>query len=584
MKKFFLLIASLALIGILFLIFVKSDKVKLVYPFNNAVFPGEFTSPTFRWNDPDSTQKAWLIQISTYDRKFTLHRIVYERKWKPELSTWDSLKANATTGKIVGRVSRYNIVKGKAQHEDDEISFSISSDKVEAPILYREVILPFYKAELMLDSMTYRLCNVGSPDPAHVAMKGFPVCGNCHSVSENGKTLALDLDAGNRDKGGYFIANIEDTIVFDKSNYISWSQIQNRNTFGMFSKISPNGRYIVTTMKDRIVLKNYDIDIPEQIKYSQLFFPVNGVLGIYDRETGILKELPGANDPKYVQSNAIWTPDGESLIFAKAKALPYYGDSGKIVVTNTMLIQQFSQNQRTFKYDLYKIPFNDGKGGVATPIKGASHNGKSNYFPAISPDGRWMVFCQAQNFMLLMPDSKLHIVNMKTSKSKMMGCNFNSMNSWHTWSPNSKWIVFSSKGLSAYTDLFLSHIDENGRSSVPVLIENAHRENYAANYPEFVNISPSKKILMKYEFVEMTLVKNALYKESNIPKAKEYFRQFMEQGNIKRASEFLELARIAIDLDNYTEAMKCIQAARDLNGNKTEIEGLQQFLNSKLQN
>ncbi|MQY80272.1 MAG: hypothetical protein GH151_13965 [Bacteroidetes bacterium] len=34
----------------------------------------------------------------------------------------------------------------------------------------------------------------------------------------------------------------------------------------------------------------------------------------------------------------------------------------------------------------------------------------SNYFARYSPDGKWIVFCQVESFMLLMPDSKLYIM------------------------------------------------------------------------------------------------------------------------------------------------------------------------------
>jgi hypothetical protein len=47
--------------------------------------------------------------------------------------------------------------------------------------------IPFVLAEKFLDSMNYSLINIGSNEPPHVAMKGFAVCGNCHSFSNNGK-------------------------------------------------------------------------------------------------------------------------------------------------------------------------------------------------------------------------------------------------------------------------------------------------------------------------------------------------------------------------------------------------------------
>ncbi|MEJ2207368.1 MAG: tetratricopeptide repeat protein, partial [Gemmatimonadota bacterium] len=62
------------------------------------------------------------------------------------------------------------------------------------------------------------------------------------------------------------------------------------------------------------------------------------------------------------------------------------------------------------------------------------------------------------------------------------------MNSWHSWSSNSRWLVFSSKVNGPYTQLFLTHIDEDGNDSPPVLLERFTSPDRAANIPEFVNL------------------------------------------------------------------------------------------------
>ncbi len=62
------------------------------------------------------------------------------------------------------------------------------------------------------------------------------------------------------------------------------------------------------------------------------------------------------------------------------------------------------------------------------------------------------------------------------------------MNSWHSWSSNSRWLVFSSKVNGPYTQLFLTHIDENGNDSPPVLLERFTSPDRAANIPEFVKL------------------------------------------------------------------------------------------------
>ncbi|MBL7154320.1 MAG: tetratricopeptide repeat protein [Phycisphaerae bacterium] len=71
-----------------------------------------------------------------------------------------------------------------------------------------------------------------------------------------------------------------------------------------------------------------------------------------------------------------------------------------------------------------------------------------------------------------------------------MNCNLPVMNSWHSFSPNGRWLVFSSKGFSPFTQMFLTHIDEEGNDSPPILIPDSTADNRAVNIPEFLNNSP----------------------------------------------------------------------------------------------
>lgn len=532
-----------------------SSDLQISQPISGALFPPEFPAPEFAWWGPERESSSYDLKLFTKNKDFIIQVTTDQTRWVPEESAWDSLKILSDFDKI------FFTVKRTGEKTEASTNFRISRDSVGAPILYRQMPIPFLVAEKQLDSMNFMLIDVGSKQKPHTAMKGFPVCGNCHSFSADGSTIGLDLDAGLRDKGGYFVSKIEDTVLFNLANYRSWSKLEKRRTFGLFSKLSPDGRYIVTTVKDRVVIKNFPFPPVENITYSQLFFPVNGQLGIYDRETKTLQELPGANLDEYVQTNAIWTPDGENIIFSRAKALPMGSDPFEIDVKDEALIKEFVERKRTFKYDLYMIPFNKGKGGKAEPIKGASDNGKSNYFPAISPDGKWIVYCQADNFMLLMPDSRLHIVPTSGGKSKRLECNFNSMNSWHSWSPNSKWIVFVSKIFGAHTDMFLSHIDERGEASIPVLVEKARAPYRVVNYPEFVNRRPGDTFVMNYDFVELAHINRAL-RSGDIEKAKELYSRLEEQQLYFFKEDCEDLSYMLNQMGMPEEALKYDELAK----------------------
>ncbi len=163
--------------------------------------------------------------------------------------------------------------------------------------------------------------------------------------------------------------------------------------------------------------------------------------------------------------------------------------------------EEFLTNQKLFQFDLYRIPFNEGRGGVAEPLAGASRNGRSNFFPKYSPDGKWIVYCQARSYMLLQPDSELFIVPAAGGEPRRLQANTARMNSWHSWSPNSRWLVFSSKANSPYTQLFLTHINEQGESTPPVVLEHFTHTNRAANIPEFLNAPPGAIARIREQFL-----------------------------------------------------------------------------------
>ncbi|MBR9997927.1 MAG: PD40 domain-containing protein [Cyclobacteriaceae bacterium] len=528
MRKLIYIAAIFLLILVAAIMFIfsgnrkKASGIEIIHPFADALFPPEFPAPYFKWWSEGGKPPAYEVSLFTSNKKHAIHATTDQTEWMPDEAAWDSIKVLSDFRNI------YLTVKKKGDKKAARINFRLSRDSVAAPVLYREMPIPFLIAEKMLDSMNFMLINFGSRRKPHTAMRGFPVCGNCHSFTADGKSMGLDLDAGLRDKGGYFVSRVEDTLRFELANYTSWSRLEKRRTFGLFSKLSPDGRYIVTTVKDRVVIKNFPVLPVENVTYSQLFFPVNGHLAIYDRNTGSLRELPGANLDEYVQSNAVWTPDGKNIIFSRAEALPMGDDIYEIDVKDEKIVNEYVERKRSLKYDLYVIPFNDGNGGKAEPIEGASNNGKSNYFPAISPDGKWLIYCQAENFMLLMPDSRLYIVPVAGGKARRLECNFNSMNSWHSWSPNSKWIVYASKIFGPYTDMFLSHIDDKGNASIPVLVDKVRVPARVINYPEFLNRKPEDTFVMNYDFVELAHINRAI-RSGDIGKARELYFKLEKQ-------------------------------------------------------
>lgn len=197
-----------------------------------------------------------------------------------------------------------------------------------------------------------------------------------------------------------------------------------------------------------------------------------------------------------------------------AMDVDYANNKGSYVITRTTPEMSFStediitwddvrreDGQETLGL-LSQISPDGGKGGTAQPLRGASRNGRSNYFPKYSPDGRWIIFCQASNCMLLQPDSELFIIPAEGGEARRLQCDLGRMNSWHSWSPNGHWLVFTSKAHSDYTQLYLTRISEAGEASPPVWLAHMAELGRVANIPEFVDLAPGAILRIHEKFLD----------------------------------------------------------------------------------
>ncbi len=458
-------------------------QIMVDYPLNDTVFPPEIPPPTFRWINLDVGSDRWLLSFEFKDK---LGRMNFQTK-STELTftakNWESIKERssgiAATVHIFGvNHSAPTIIRGHTK-----IAFETSKDEVGAPLLYREVKPPFQEAARDLSRIRWRFDSISSLSP-RIILSNPPFCGSCHSFSRDGKCLVMDMDyEGN--KGSFVTVQVKEQTVFTADEVNTWDDFEkesSKHTNGFLARVSPDGRYVVSMVRDLFVIA--------YSSFGDFFFPVRGILAVYDRENETYYPLPGADDPEYVQCNPCWSPDGKTIVFIRAKAADDKYDTESYSMSSEESLD-YLETIDGFCYDLYRVPFNDGAGGIAEPLKGASNNGMSNFFPRYSPDGNWIVYCQAKSFIMVRPDSKLHIIPAEGGESRRMKCNNLGMNSWHSWSPNSRWLVFSSKSHSPFTQLFLTHIDHKGQSSPPVILSHMTAPDWAANVPEFVNADPN---------------------------------------------------------------------------------------------
>ncbi|MGD0123981.1 MAG: tetratricopeptide repeat protein [Terriglobia bacterium] len=514
--------------------------ITIDYPLQGSIFPPEITPPTFIWRDTTEDANRWRIDVTFADGATGIHvdslgepmRIgeidkrcvaatnklpeltpeqAVAHTWIPDVGTWENIKRHSVAAAAVVTITGFNDARRKRELSRGAVEIQTSRDPVGAPIFYRDVPLMPSKTEKgiikplapsAIPLIQWRLRNIGEAQ-SRVVLKDVPTCANCHSFSRDGKTMGMDMDGPGNDKGLYAIVPVKPQMSIDVKDMVTWNPSHDRqvglNRVGFMSQVSPDGQYVVTTVTsaDQPPQNNFYVVNFEDYRFLQVFYPTRGILAWYSRHTGQREPLPGADDPRYVQTDGVWSPDGKFLVFARAEAKNPYGPEG---VTARYANDP---NEVQIQYDLYRIPFNGGLGGLPEAIVGASGNGMSNTFPKVSPDGRWIVFVECHNGQLMRPDSQLYIVPTQGGQARRMRCNTSRMNSWHSFSPNGRWLVFSSKSRSPYTQMYLTHIDAEGNDRPAILIDDATAANRAVNLPEFVNIPPDGMLAITVPAVEM---------------------------------------------------------------------------------
>jgi tetratricopeptide (TPR) repeat protein len=516
--------------------------ITIDYPAQDSIFPPDIEAPTFLWRDAEENVRAWRIEVAFADgsqgtrvesqgERLRVGEIdprcvsstnklpeltpveVAQHIWKPDAGTWEHIKQHASARTATVTITGFR--DGRAVSRG-QVRIQASKDPVGAPIFYRDVPLMPATGEKgiirpistnALPLIAWRLRNIAEPR-SRVVLEGLPTCANCHSFSADGKTFGMDIDGPENDKGLYALVSLGQRTSIRSEDLVSWNRSGDRqfgqNRVGFMSQVSPDGQYVVTTISGtkKPMRSNFYVANFRDYRFLQVFYPTSGILAWYSRAAGVEQSLPGADDPHYVQTGGFWSPDGKYLVFARAKAKSAYPEGGKMA--------EFANdpNEIQIQYDLYRILFNEGRGGHPEPIDGASRNGASNTFPKVSPDGRWIVFVKCRNGQLMRPDGQLYIVPAQGGVARRMRCNTPLMNSWHSFSPNGHWMVFSSKARSPYTQMYLTHIDEYGNDSPAILIENSTAANRGVNIPEFVNIPPDRPFTIEVPAV-------AVYAEFN---------------------------------------------------------------------
>ena len=199
-----------------------------------------------------------------------------------------------------------------------------------------------------------------------------------------------------------------------------------------------------------------------------------------------------------------WSPCGTELYYCVAKFEQQY--------ENIKL--DLKHRFKEFHYDIYRMSFDtvNYKFGEPEVVVHASAEQKSATFPRVSPDGRYLLYTQGDYgvFHIWHKSSDLHMIDLQTGrKVDMKTVNSNDVESYHSWSSNGRWIIFSSRrDDGSYTRPYIAYFGEDGKWGKPFVLPQQDPDFYhdcykSFNIPEFmsgpveVKLKDIKKVISK---------------------------------------------------------------------------------------
>lgn len=291
-------------------------------------------------------------------------------------------------------------------------------------------------------------------------------CMNCHSFSdrdpgkmvfhmrgENGGTYIIDGDKVKK-------YNTKTPQTISAAVYPQWS------ADGRFIAFSNNDIFQVFHSSNRNRIEVYD--------------SVSDVV-VYDVEAGELVSTPVLMQEDVLETYPTFSPDGRTLYFCSSPR------------------QDVPEGYRGIRYSICSIAFDPQTrsfGERVDTLYNAFRTGRNAVFPRVSPDGRYLMFAESDYgcFSIWHKESDLCWIELETGEIRILEeLNSPDVDSYHSWSSNGRWVVFSSRRIDGlYTRPYIAHISEGGEISKPFILPQRNPSFYhdfmkSYNIPEFVS-------------------------------------------------------------------------------------------------
>ncbi len=388
------------------------------------------------------------VKISGKKNKIHIPRKKWSRLLK--LNVGNELHCEIFIKDNSGKWLKYSTIKNK-----------ISNEELDGYLAYR-LIHPGYN---LWDKMGLYQRNLQNFDEKPIMSNRTTDnnCMNCHAFRNNdGNTMMFHMRAKH---GGTIIVKDGEVKKVD-------TKTANTMSAGVYPAWHPNGNLITFSVNE---IHQYFHAQPEK-RIEVMDHAADLIL--YDIDRNSVSIIEQASKPDAFETFPAWSPDGKYLYYCSALA-------------------RSPNEYEEIKYNLLRIEFNteDKSFGRVDTIVSSNETGLSVSFPRVSPDGRYVLFCMSDygNFSIWHDESDLYIYDLEKEQiSKPDAINSPESDSYHTWSSNGKWIVFSSRRINGlFTRPYFAYHYGEGQFSKPFLLPQKDPEFYKTylksyNVPELI--------------------------------------------------------------------------------------------------
>lgn len=429
-------------------------EVEIFPDYRGVTIPVNIAPLNFKLKEPFKailllSGKGRQIRVNTDRGSFQIP----ETKWRRllEASAGDTITAGIY------------IYKDNSWHQYKSFPIRIAKEKIDPYLVYRR-IAPGYR---MWNEMGIYQRNLENfTETAFLSNKQTNNnCMNCHSFCMQNPDRML-FHQRMTHAGTYILINGK----IEKLN----TKLEQTISALVYPYWHPSGRFVAFSTNE--TKQDFHLSDANRVEV----FDNRSDVVIYDIERHEVFTVPQLSSEENMETFPAFSPDGKQLYFCSAPG------------------KQMPESYREIKYNLLSITFDPATrtfGHEIDTLYNAGQEGRSAKFPRVSPDGHYLMYTLSDygNFSIWHKDADLRLLDLTSCQTdSLVQVNSNDVESYHSWSGNSRWFVFSSRredGL--YTRPYICYVDQNGKAGKPFLLPQKEPDYYelslfSFNIPELV--------------------------------------------------------------------------------------------------